>query len=928
MITPGDEQAFRAAWPVYARHHEELTRVTATWAANHAEFGPIVSGRHGAVLLEVDPPMPQLVAGAMASGNWAHVLARLRTEGRAYAQAGVTLSAWFDLMGHFRSGLLAHVRDEASDDVGHLLLAIDGAHWFADLALRAIAEGYLETKQELLRTEVGERTLADRRMTALVSSSDDAIIGKTLDGTVTSWNAGAERIYGYAENEVVGRNVALIVPSNRVGELADILAGVALGKTARLPDSQRMCKDGTLIDVSLVISPIRDQDGEIVGASTIARDITERKRNVEALQASAARKAAILESALDCVITIDHNGQVIEFNAAAERTFGYSRANVLGLQLADLIIPPSLRDKHRRALNHCVVTGEGPILGQRLEMVAQRADGSEFPIELSVTRVDGPGKPIFTGYIRDLSEKKQAAEELAQSERRYRLLFEANPLPMWIYDRATLAFLEVNDAAVAHYGYSRDEFLSMTIKDIRPPDDVPALLDDLARTGASDGVNVWRHLKHDGTVIEVEITSHAVAFGDHLAQFAMAEDVTDQRRLQRQLQQSQRMDSLGQLAGGIAHDFNNLLAVIMNYAAFVKKETARAAVDEDRRWGPVSDDVAQIEHAVDRASRLTRQLLAFARREVTRPEVISLNSAVAEVEQLLRRTLGEHVELVTSRASDLRAIVADAGQLEQVLINLAVNARDAMPTGGTLTIETANVDVDRHYAASRPGVVPGGYVCLRVSDTGTGMDPNVLQHAFEPFFTTKPTGEGTGLGLATVYGIITQAGGHAQIYSEPLLGTTFTALFPAATGELTAHPEDVPEARRLSGGETVLIVEDEDALRKVTSRILSSNGYRVLTAANGREAIELARTSGGQIDLVLTDVVMPHMLGNEVAKAIESIQAGVRVLYMSGYAQPVLASQGTLDPGVSLVEKPFSERTLLAKVRDALEHEPNGNAGS
>jgi CheY-like chemotaxis protein len=250
-----------------------------------------------------------------------------------------------------------------------------------------------------------------------------------------------------------------------------------------------------------------------------------------------------------------------------------------------------------------------------------------------------------------------------------------------------------------------------------------------------------------------------------------------------------------------------------------------------------------------------------------------------------------------------------------------------MAGGGTLTIETANVAVDQHYAGNRPGLVPGGYVRLRVSDTGTGMDPDVLQHAFEPFFTTKPTGEGTGLGLATVYGIITQAGGHAQIYSEPRRGTTFTALFPAATDAVAAHAKDVSATYRESSGETILVVEDEDALREVASRILSSNGYRVLTAANGHEAIELARTSGGQIDLLLTDVVMPHMLGKEVAEHIESLQPGVRVLYMSGYAQPVLASQGTLDPGVSLVEKPFSEPTLLAKVRDVLEQEPNGIAG-
>ncbi len=295
--------------------------------------------------------------------------------------------------------------------------------------------------------------------------------------------------------------------------------------------------------------------------------------------------------------------------------------------------------------------------------------------------------------------------------------------------------------------------------------------------------------------------------------------------------------------------------------------------------------------------------------------MLNLNGVVSDVEQLLRRSLGEHVELRTSLSPGLWSVLADPGQLEQVLLNLAVNARDAMPGGGTLSIETDNLHVDDDYASGRHGLKAGRYVRLRISDTGTGMPRDVLERVFEPFFTTKPKGEGTGLGLTTVYGIITQAEGHAQIYSEPGLGTTFTVLLPAT--DQRAKPAEAPRPRRrVRGGETVLVVEDEDAMREVTRRILARNGYQVLTAASGEDAITMVTESDQDIELLITDVVMPRLLGRQVAEQISAIRPSIRVLYMSGYAQPVLASQGTLDPGVILIEKPFTEADLLDRVRN------------
>jgi nitrogen-specific signal transduction histidine kinase/CheY-like chemotaxis protein len=385
-----------------------------------------------------------------------------------------------------------------------------------------------------------------------------------------------------------------------------------------------------------------------------------------------------------------------------------------------------------------------------------------------------------------------------------------------------------------------------------------------------------------------------------------------QERRERLQAQAQRLESLGQLAGGVAHDFNNLLAVILLYVSFVSEDIAAAAgPDPAGHLESASADLGQIKKAAERAAELTHQLLVFARGGVTRPQVLDLDNVVTEVEEMLRRTIGEHVELVTSLAGDLWPVLADPGQLEQVLVNLAVNARDAMPQGGTLTIDTGNITVDADAIAGGSRARKGRNVRLRVSDTGTGMAADVAQHVFEPFFTTKPDGRGTGLGLATVYGILAQAGGNIQIYSEPGHGTTFVIMLPVTAEAVIPVAEHVPY-QRAPRGETILLVEDEEALREVTRRIFARNGYQVITAANGPEALAIAASHPGEIHLLVTDVVMPHMLGKEVAEKMRLIKPEIKVVFMSGYARPVLASQDRLDPGVALVGKPFSEADLLA----------------
>jgi PAS domain S-box-containing protein len=501
-----------------------------------------------------------------------------------------------------------------------------------------------------------------------------------------------------------------------------------------------------------------------------------------------------------------------------------------------------------------------------------------------------------------------------------------------------------NPAAARLYGYAPEEIVGQPAQVLYPARRRAEETEFLRQAAAGEQVNrihVDRRRK-DGTAIAVSLTAvpvvgaagtvigvatvssqdpgpHAINSQDEArADPGRHETAERQSGVQAQLQQAQRLENLGQLAGGVAHDFNNLLAVILNYVAFVREELA-AATESDwaSRLETARDDLAQVTRAADRAASLTRQLLAFARREVVRPQVLDLDTVVTDVEDMLRRTLGEHIELVTSLAGHLWPVLADPGQLEQVLVNLAVNARDAMPAGGTLTIDTLNTTVDADSIAGGSESPQGRNVRLRVSDTGTGMSPDVVDHAFEPFFTTKNEGGGTGLGLATVYGILAQNEGHIHIYSHPGTGTTFSIMLPVTAEAAVPLPVTVPYQRRPKG-ETVLVVEDEDALREVTKRIFARNGYQVITAANGPEAIQIARTHPSEIHLLITDVVMPHMLGKDVAAKVRDIRPEIEVLFMSGYAQPVLTSQGRLAPNVALVEKPFSEADLLAKAGQVL----------
>ena len=520
----------------------------------------------------------------------------------------------------------------------------------------------------------------------------------------------------------------------------------------------------------------------------------------------------------------------------------------------------------------------------------------------------------------DVAAHTRKERVLKASETRYRRLFETAKDGILILDAGTGQIVDVNPFLMELTGYSREEFLGKRLWDIGPFKDVAASktsfarLQDLAYVRYEDLPLETR----DGRKIDVEFVSN-VYLADGLPVIQCnVRDITERKRgederekLEAQLRMSQKMEAIGSLAGGIAHDFNNLLCVILGYTDF--------GIDAAPEGDPQQDNFEQIRAAAERAMDLTRQLLAFSGRQVLQPVPLDLNRIVTGIEKMLCRILGEDVQFVTHLAPDLGSIQADRGQIDQVIMNLIINARDAMPQGGTLTIATSNTELDARHTSRHLAAKPGSYVRLSITDTGCGMDEKTQARLFEPFFTTKVTGDGTGLGLSTVYGIVEQSGGIIWVDSAPGCGTTFEICFPRDRAAVPVAVERAPlSAARLAGTETILVVEDEDALREVARRVLRSCGYTVLTAAGGDEAQRICAAHKGGIDLLLTDVIMPRMSGGEVARAIVKMRPGIRVVFMSGYTDDAIGRHGVLRAGTHFLAKPFTADDLKQKIREVL----------
>ncbi len=513
----------------------------------------------------------------------------------------------------------------------------------------------------------------------------------------------------------------------------------------------------------------------------------------------------------------------------------------------------------------------------------------------------------------DASAPEDPGRAPTNEDARYHLLFQQNPQVMWVYESRTGRFLDVNAAAVEKYGYTRDEFLGMTIYDIRPQADVAEVREAVARAAASPDqlgpARDWRHRRKDGTVMHVRVQAHGTMHGGLPAQLVLVTDVTAERQLEERLRQSQKMEALGTLAAGVAHDFNNLLTVINGYADVI---AARLPDDNPNRA-----DLEQVRLAGGRAVTLTQQLLAFSRRQVLRPRQLAPAAVLAEMEPRLAHMLPEHVSMRMDLPRDLPPILIDPTQLELVLLNLVVNAVDAMPDGGAITIEAA-----AHEAAPPlpdADLPPGPCLVISVADQGGSMDDAALARAFEPFFTPRARGRSHGLALSTAFGIVKQSGGHLAAFSEPGVGCTFRVYLPAAQSSGEQAPVSRPaDTAQLRGSGTVLLVEDDEGVRRLVEAVLTEAGYDVLVASDGTTAIDLAARHAGRIDLLLTDVVMPGMGGRAVADGLRQQLGPMRVLYMSGHAENAVLMRGVLEPGIQFLPKPFTPATLLQEVRDAL----------
>ncbi len=615
--------------------------------------------------------------------------------------------------------------------------------------------------------------------------------------------------------------------------------------------------------------------------------------------------AARSQDLRQAVIGKSADTRILSWSRGAEQLYGYSAREMVGQPMARLL-PPE-RAGEIEVLMERLRRGES-ILEQETQRM--RKDGRRVDISLTITAIrDGDGKLLsYAAIAHDISERKRAEAKLQAAERQYRLLFEKNPQPMWVVDPESRAFLDVNEAAMALYGYTREEFLAMKLDAIRSADEGQRLRDYFARLESGySRAGIWRHQTKAGQPLVMEITRDIVPYHGREAMLVVAQDITERRRLETQLQHAQKLEAIGQLAGGVAHDFNNLLTVITGYGQMI--------FDRLGENDPARPQMAAVLTAAERATAMTRQLLTFSRRQEAEPRAVNLNQVIEANQAILGRLIGDHVQVVLRPALELAAIRADPGQIEQILFNLAINARDAMPQGGRLTIETGNVEFDAGSARAHLPLQPGRYAMLAVSDTGVGMDAATQKRIFEPYFTTKPQGRGTGLGLATVYGIVRKHEGHICVFSEPGRGATFKLYFPCQADGAGSREE---RKELLRGRETIFFVEDDAVLRQLCDATLRALGYRVFCAATGEEALELARAAG-PIELLAADLILPGIPGSELAQKLRAQWPGMVVLFFSGFTETMAERNGGRLPESHFLQKPFTAQALARQIQRLLQ---------
>ena len=666
--------------------------------------------------------------------------------------------------------------------------------------------------------------------------------------------------------------------------------------------------DGSYADILERAFIARDGSGKALRAVGAMEDVTARK----AAERAATRLAAIVAASSDAIVAKTVEGVVTGWNPAAERVFGYSEREMLG-QSIFILIPPELHDSEREILDHIR-------RGERVDFhdtVRIRKDGTLINIALTVSPVwDASGVVVGASSIkRDITERKRAEDELVRREERYRALVTATTSVIWI---ATPEghFAREQPAWREYTGQTPEDQAGLRWIDAIHPDDRHAFRTEWHQALERRGVwetrtRLWSEQHRGYRHVVLRAVPSVAPDGTLLEWIGAITDIEDRWLAEERLRHADRMESVGRLAGGIAHEANNQMTVILGSAEFLGR-----SIKEEAQRG----DLEHIRRAARRTAAITQQLLAFSRRQMLQPQVLDLNEMVAAMEPILQRAVGEISQVRLRLATDLHAVRADPGQLDQILLNLTLNARDAMPGGGTLTIATVNATVDEHHATAKAlePVAPGEYVALVVTDTGTGMDRETMEHVFEPFFTTKPVGEGTGLGLATVYGIVKQSGGFVSVYSEPGHGTSFRVYLPVA---VRGRKREDADAQELVGGghETVLLAEDEPAVRAILARSLREYGYTVLEARDGAHALEMAERAPAPPDVVVADVVMPGMAGKPLAEEVERRWPGTPVLFTSGYTGQDAVRRGLLEEGREFIQKPIEPDILAQHVRRVLD---------
>ena len=634
---------------------------------------------------------------------------------------------------------------------------------------------------------------------------------------------------------------------------------------------------------------------------------------------------SILEAIPDALVAVNQHGVIIQINSQTESLFRYTRDELIG-QKIEVLVPERQRPQHDQHREHFHRQPKIRRMGSGLDLYGRRRDGSEFPVEISLSPIAAGDGMIVLSVIRDISDRKRIEEELRRANeeldrRKSRELRDYQTRLSLIVDSSQDAIIgKTLDGIITHwnkgaeqmYGYTAQELIGSPIALLAPPerkDEIPAILEKIRAGERVEYFETVRVTK-DGRRLNVSISISPIqdAEGKVIGASTIARDITAQRKVEDQLRQAQKMEAVGRLAGGVAHDFNNLLGIVTACT-----ELLRSTVDSNS-----VEYLDNIREAAKRGASLTRQLLAFSRRQPVQQQILDLNDRLKDVSKLLQPLMGDDVEIVLTPRAAAAIVEADAGQLDQIIVNLAVNARDAMPKGGKLIIETAVLDFDESFAHDHPSMSAGRYIMLAVSDNGVGMDEATRSRIFEPFFTTKEVGRGSGLGLATVYGIVKQSGGHILVYSEVGHGTTFKIYFPCADTRLEdavqTDAEALPPRRE---GVTVLLAEDDPMMRRLTRKMLEQNGYKVLEAEDGKAAMNLVKANHQSVNLVLTDVVMKGMTGPELVLRVLDSNPSMKVVYMSGYTGELVARQG-LNSGIPLLEKPFTRLDLLKTVDAAL----------